>query len=80
VILTKLNCVIGALRHSKGGSVTDFERRELTVETGETVTVTRFDDDTVAVRIAGKIEYAGSVEQAGVIVGALIESDLFKDE
>jgi len=60
--------------------MTDFERKEFETDSGEEVSVTLFDDDTVAVRIAGKTEYAGSVEQAGVIVGALIESDLFKDE
>jgi len=76
----KLNYVIGAFRRFKGGLMTDFERKEFETGSGEEVSVTLFGDDTVAVRVAGKIEYAGSVEQAGVIVGALIESDLFKDE
>lgn len=60
--------------------MSEFERKEFTADTGETVAVTRFDDDTVAVRIDGEIQYAGSVGQTGVIVGALIESDLFKND
>jgi len=57
-----------------------FERKEFTADTGETVAITRFDDDSVAVRIDGEIEWAGDVERAGVIVGALIDSGLFKDD
>jgi len=57
-----------------------FERKELTADTGETVSITRFDDDTVAVRIDGEIEWAGDVERAGVIVGAMIESGLFRQD
>ena len=61
-------------------STRSFERKEFTADTGETVAITRFDDDSVAVRIDGEIEWAGDVEHAGVIVGALIDSGLFQDD
>lgn len=60
--------------------MSSFERKEFTADTGETVAITLFDDDSVAVRIDGEIEWAGDVERAGVIVGALIDSRLFKDD
>lgn len=60
--------------------MSSFERQEFTADTGETVAVTRFEDDSVAVRIDGQIEWAGDVERAGVMVGALLDSKLFKDD
>ena len=59
--------------------MSDFQRKEFTADTGEQVSVTLFDDDTVAVRVGGSIEWAGSVERAGTVVGALIESEVFAD-
>jgi len=60
--------------------MSSFERKEFTADTGETVAITQFDDDSIAVRIDGKIEWAGDIERAGVIVGAIIKSSLFTND
>jgi len=60
--------------------MSSFERKEFTADTGETVAITQFDDDSIAVRIDGKIEWAGDIEHAGVIVGAIIKSSLFTND
>jgi len=59
--------------------MSNFQRKEFTADSGEQVSVTLFDDDTVAVRVGGSTEWAGSVDRAGTVVSALIESEVFAD-
>ena len=60
--------------------MSNFARKEFTSDTGEQIAITLFDDDTIAVRIDGSIEWAGDKERAGVLVNALIDSKVFKND